>query len=175
MSSGERHEELSETTAGHSDSDIAKLVPVGESIRYRRRAQTAEKEAEILAEALVHARSEASRLTEQLNNIQLEKKLTEKLAAAGTIDPAGAVLIARAGMEGADEMDLDRVVEQLKKEKQYLFGGETVKAMSAQKTAPAKDRVVNNRTVLERAAKKAATTGGRADLQEYLRLRRNFV
>jgi len=34
-----------------------------------------------------------------------------------------AVLVAKARMEGETEADLDSVIEQLKKEKQYLFGG----------------------------------------------------
>ena len=42
-----RDNDLSETTAGHSDiNNSTKLVPVVESIRYRKRAQSAEKEAE---------------------------------------------------------------------------------------------------------------------------------
>jgi len=70
---------------------------------------------------------------------------------------------------------LDGVVEQLKKEKQYLFGSKTNEVMAAKRTAPVKERVQSNRGVLEKAAEKAATTGNRADLQEYLKLRRNFV
>jgi len=77
-------------------------------------------------------------------------------------------------MEGQTEADLDGVIEQLKKEKQYLFGGVSG-TVTAKKTAGAKERMTNNQTVLERAAKKAATTGNRTDLQEYLKLRRNFI
>ena len=70
---------------------------------------------------------------------------------------------------------MDGVIEQLKKEKQYLFAGNNSSTATAKKTAGAKDRIENSQTILERAAKKAATTGNRIDLQEYLRLRRNFV
>jgi hypothetical protein len=77
-------------------------------------------------------------------------------------------------MEGQTEADLDGVIEQLKKEKQYLFAGVSG-TVTAKKTAGAKERMTNNQTVLERAAKKAATTGNRTDLQEYLKLRRNFI
>jgi hypothetical protein len=85
-----------------------------------------------------------------------------------------AVLLAKAKMEGQTEADLDGVIVQLKKEKQYLFAGVSG-AITAKKTAGAKERTTNNQTVLERAAKKAATTGNRTDLQEYLKLRRNFI
>jgi hypothetical protein len=69
---------------------------------------------------------------------------------------------------------VDSVIKQLQKEKQYLFVG-SGGAVTAKKTAGARERGESNQTVLERAAKKAATTGSRTDLQEYLKLRRNFV
>jgi len=165
---------LSEDIAGHSDNDSFKLVPVAESIRYRKRAQSAEKKAEALAEQLAQARSEVSRMDEQLSDIQLEQKLTCKLAAAGVVDMEAAVLIAKARVEGERGADLDSVVEQLKREKQYLFG-DNRRVVAAKKTAGVKDQMQNNQMVLEGAAKKAATTGNRTDLQEYLKLRRSFV
>jgi hypothetical protein len=166
---------LSETIAGQGDSDNLKLVPVAESIRYRKRAQSAEKRNEALAERLKEAESEATKISEQLNNIRSEQELMRKLAVAGAIDLETAVSVAKARMGGEAQMDLDGVIEQLKKEKQYLFGNNTGGAVTAKKTAGAKDRIQNNQTILERAAKKAAMTGSRTDLQEYLKLRRNFV
>jgi len=167
---------LSEDTAGHTNSDVdnLKLVPVAESIRYRKRAQSAEKKTEALAEQLREAKSEAKKMAEQLSSIEVEQKLARKLAAAGTVDLETAVLISKAKMEGQTQADLDGVVEQLKREKQYLFTGSSG-AVTAKKTAGAKDRIQNSQTILERAAKKAATTGNRTDLQEYLKLRRNFI
>jgi hypothetical protein len=167
--------DLSETTAEHSDiNNSTKLVPVAESIRYRKRAQSAEKEAETLAEQLAQARAEVSQMAEQLRGIEDEQKLMRKLAAAGAVDLEAAVLIAKARIEAQDGADLDGVIGQLKKEKQYLFacGGNYG---VAKKTAGVKDRMQNSQSILERAAKKAATTGNRTDLQEYLKLRRNFV
>jgi hypothetical protein len=86
-----------------------------------------------------------------------------------------AVLIAKARMKDSDEADIDGLIGQLKKEKQYLFADSSNSVVPVKKTAAAKDRMANNQTILERAAKKAATTGNRTDLQEYLKLRRNFV
>ena len=166
---------LSETIAGQGDSDNLKLVPVAESIHYRKRAQSAEKRNEALAERLKEAESEATKISEQLNNIRVEQELMRKLAVAGAIDLETAVSVAKARMEGEAQMDLDGAIEQLKKEKQYLFGNNNGGAVTAKKTAGAKDRIQNNQTILERAAKKAAMTGSRTDLQEYLKLRRNFV
>jgi len=174
MNSGEAQDILSADTTGHGDDDNLKLVPVSESIRYRKRAQSAEKKIESLAEQLAEAKAEAKKTAEQLKSIQVEQKLVCELTAAGAVDLETAVLIAKARMEGEDEADIDSVIRQLKKEKQYLFGG-VGRTVKATKTAGAKERTESNQTVLERAAKKAATTGSRTDLQEYLKLRRNFI
>ena len=50
---------LSGTEAGHSnvEGDNSKLVPVTEPIRYRKRAQSAERKAETLAEQLAEVES----------------------------------------------------------------------------------------------------------------------
>jgi len=166
---------LSEDTDGDFDGDNLKLVPVAESIRYRKRAQSAEKRNEILAEQLNQAESKVKKVAEQLSKVQFEKSLTHKLAAAGVVDLETAVLIAKTRMEDSNEAGLDGVIEQLKKEKQYLFRNDNNEVTAAQRTSGAKDRETGNQAVLERAAKTAATTGNRTDLQEYLKLRRNFL
>jgi len=174
MSQTETQDILSETEVEARDGDNLKLVPVAESIRYRKRAQGAEKKVEALAEELAEAKTQAAKMSKQLRNVQTEQKLMRKLAAAGALDLEAAVLIAKTRIEDEPEADLDGVIEQLKKEKQYLFTGVSG-AVTAKKTAGAKERVTNSQTVLEAAAKRATTTGNRADLQKYLRLRRNFL
>ncbi|HUT46245.1 MAG TPA: hypothetical protein VMX36_08150 [Sedimentisphaerales bacterium] len=174
MSPIETQDILSEDITPASDNDNARLVPVAESIRYRKRAQSAEKKIEALTEQLAQAKSQTAELSEQLSDIQTEQKLMRQLAAAGAVDLETAVLIARARMQDKVDADVTGVIEQLKKEKQYLFSGNSPGAAPT-KTAGARDRVTNSQTLLERAAKKAATTGNRTDLHEYLKLRRNFI
>ena len=174
MKPGEAQEVVSAGTAEPGESDDFKLVPVSESIRYRRRAQSAEKKIEALAEQLAEAKAEAITTAKQLSRIQAEQELVRKLAAAGTVDLEATLLIAKARLEGEAEADVDSVIKQLKKEKQHLFAG-SGGAVTAKKTAGARERGESNQTILERAAKKAATTGNRGDLEEYLKLRRNFL
>jgi len=157
-----------------SDNDVAKTVPMAESIRYRKRAQSAEKKAEDLAEQLAEANQKVAQISQDLDQVQTEQKLTHRLAAAGVTDLEAAVLLAKARMKGAADGNVDACLEQLKKEKSYLFGG-SAQTVTSRKTAGAKDRVTRSQTVLERAAKKAARTGHRTDLQEYLKLRRNLI
>ena len=174
MSPIETQDILSEDTTPASDNDSTKLVPVAESIRYRKRAQSAEKKIEALTEQLAQAKTQTAELSEQLIEFQTEQKLLRQLAAAGAFDLETAMLIARARIKDNDDADVAGVIEQLKKEKQFLFATGSP-GPSQTKTAGARDRVTNSQALLERAAKKAATTGSRTDLHEYLKLRRDFL
>ena len=170
----ETQEVLSEDTAQSQDSDDVKLVPVAESIRYRKRAQSAEKKIEGLNEQLAQAQQQSEKLSEQLSDIRAEQDLMRKLISAGAVDVESAVLLAKARMQDKKDSDADNVIEQLKKEKQYLFE-QTGKNVTVTKTSGAKERDAGVHTILERAAKKAAATGSRTDLHEYLKLRRNYL
>lgn len=166
---------LSEAKAGQDDVDNSKLVPVAESIRYRKRAQSAEKKVETLSGELAQAKSQIGGMAEELSGLKIEQELIRKLVAAGTVDLEAAMLIAKARAEGESDSDLDGVIEQLRKEKQYLFGKYKDVTVTAGKTAGAKDPVTGSQAILERAAKRAAATGNRTDLQEYLKLRRDVI
>jgi len=174
MSPTETQDILSEDITPAIDNDSTKLVPLAESIRYRKRAQSAEKKIEELTEQLAQAKTQTAELSDQLSNIQTEQKLTRQLAAAGAVDLETAVLIARVRLQDKSDADVTDVIEQLKKEKQFLFAAGSSGPVPT-KTAGARDRVTNSQTLLEKAAKKAATTGSRTDLHEYLKLRRNFI
>lgn len=164
------------TEVEQADGEGLKLVPVAESIRYRRRAQSAERKVEALANQLSQLESQTAQMVEQLGDIQLERELMHKLAAAGVVDLEGAVLIAKTRLKGQEKADLDGCVEQLRKEKQYLFVDKLLRSSAViQKTAGVKDIATTAQTVLEKAAKRAAVTGSRTDLQDYLKLRRNFL
>jgi len=183
--------------AGQGEVDDVKFVPVGESIRYRRRAQGAEKRVDELAGELADAKAEATRLADELKATRREQELMKRLASEGTRDLEAAMLIAKArlagkdqadsthsassGQAGSPQADLGGVIEQLKKEKGYLFPrpdsgqvGEKTSGSATARTSPAKEQR-SGAGVLERAAKRAAGTGSRSDLQEYMRRRRSIV
>jgi len=174
MSLVETQEVMSEDAAGTGEIESLKLVPVAESIRYRKRAQSAEKKVEALTEQLAEAKSQAAGIAAELSGIRSEQELARKLAGSGVVDLETAVLLAKAKMQEQEGADLDGVIEQLKAEKQYLFA-ESNRGAAAPKTSGARDRTQHNHAALERAAKRAAATGNRADLQEYLKLRRSFM
>ena len=166
-------QDMSEDKVSQEEVGNVRTVPVAEAVRYHKRAQSAERRAEELAEELADARAEAERLSGELKNTQNEQELIKRLTAEGAKDLEAAVLIAKARMAREDKADLNSVVEQLKREKQYLFS-EKPTGEATLRTSPAKEpRGAAGR--IERAAKRAADTGSRVDLQEYMRKRRCVI
>ena len=164
-----------EEKTGGSDADSMKLVPVSESIRYRKRAQLAEKQNEQLMEQLEQTRSQAQDLGERISEMETERKLTSRLAQAGAIDVEAAVLLAKARLGSGQGEDIDGVVDGLVKEKGYLFGTSQAISSGSQKTSGVRDKRTGAEAVLSRAAKRAAQSGDRIDIAEYMKLRRNFL
>ena len=119
---------------------------------------------------LENQKTKVTELTEKLQAAQLEKQLAGKLAQAGAIDIEGALAIAKEKI-ASDNLDINQCVDELKKQKHYLFTTSADKVTIPGKTAGARDKG-SGQTLLEKAAQKAAKTGNRADLHEYLRLRR---
>ncbi|MCK4999024.1 MAG: hypothetical protein KAS23_05800 [Anaerohalosphaera sp.] len=151
-----------------------KLVPVGEAIRYRKRAQLAENQLSELTEKLATVTGEKEGLKDKLGAIELDQKLSGKLVSAGVNDLEAGLLIAKKRLEDDGSSDVDSVVEHLRKEKEYLFaGGERLKL--AGMTSGVKEKASSGRTVLERAGRAAAGSGSRRDVQEYLRVRRQYI
>ena len=136
--------------------------------------QNDEKHREREPDPLAEANEKIAQMSRDLDELQLEQKLTHKLAAAGAVDLETAVLVTKARMSGKAQADIDGCIAQLRKEKAYLFGGPT-ETTGPRRTAPVKDRVAASQATLEQAAQKAAQTGSRADLHHYLKLRKNLL
>ena len=163
------------STSEEETAQEQKLVPVVESIRYRKRAQSAEQRAALLEEELAQSQTTISRLNEQLQEMQTERHLTAQLASAGATDIETAALLVKDRLDKEPKADAVTVISQLRKEKGYLFADDDRSNVAAGKTAGIREKMPSATGTLQRAAKKASHTGSRADLQEYLRLRRNFV
>jgi len=161
---------LSEDT----DSGDEKLVPVGEAIRYRKRAQGAEKEAADLAEEAKQLRELNEELTGDLEAMRTDHELMRALSSAGAVDLEAAVLIAKSRLANGEEKEIASVVESLRQEKFSLFGGQA-RRKSTSKSAWVKEKESGGQRVLENTARQAAVSGSRADVHEYMRIRRPFV
>lgn len=169
------------------DSSEPKLVPVGESIKYRRRAQQAEgrcqevqQKLEEIEAQLNSSRDEiataeaqrdeaASHATEVENRLSLERKLAR--AGAVDIETASLLLSRRLDMsEPLDDEQLNRQVEQLLLDKPFLVAANVGDLPG--KTASPRPLEDASAADLADAARRALGSGDRRDIAEYLRLRR---
>jgi len=152
---------------------VEKTVPVSEAIRYRKRAQAAEQQAEELTRQVEQLRREHGQLTEQLQSQRHDEEMSKRLTAAGVTDVEAGVLLTRKRM--GDGGDLDAAIERLRQDKPHLFPSPQREANSApKKTAGAKERPGTSPTMAQ-AAQQAAASGRRSDVHEYMRVRRTRV
>ncbi len=168
---------MDQTKNQNSNTDTAETndyVPVGESIKYHKRAKNAEKKLKEINEQLETAQTENQKLTRQLDNLRLEQKLSVELLKAGAVDTDTAVLLIKQRLDDNEDLEPGDVIDQLRKEKAFLFADETEIAPAMESTRTARQRF-SHKDGLEQAAKKAARSGSARDLQQYLKLRRNCI
>jgi hypothetical protein len=167
-------QEEKEVVSEEAESTDAKLVSVSESIKYRKRAQSAEKQLIELVEQLNQTKAENEKLCGKLGTIETEHKLTETLHIAGVKDIESAVLLARKRLDESQSKDVAEIVAQLKNEKGFLFddsNGSSAGVLSS-KTSGVRGKISSARAHIERQAKRAAQSQSKADMMEYLRARR---
>ena len=162
-----------------------KLVPVGESIKYRRRAQQAEGRMTQLEQQLTQlqeqlqtrgdelATAEAQRdearqqMTQQNNQFSADRLLIQ----AGVVDLEAAHLLLQNRVDLGDELEpaeIEQAVQQLLVDKPFLRGGSALPPRSASARRP----VMSLTARIASAADRAVASGDRRDVAEYLRLRR---
>lgn len=164
-----------------------KLVPVSESIRYRRRAQQAEQRTEQLEqqlqetqtqlqqqlEQLAQAESQRDELSDHLARVHHEGRVDSMLREFGVIDTEAAALLLNQRDDltpDTEDARLRHAIESLLTDRPYLSGQSA--ARLPEQTATGRDRAGGARVV--EAARRAARSGDRRDVAEYLRLRRQL-
>jgi len=143
-----------------------KLVPVGEAIRYRKRAQTAEQQLGELHDRLADLQSRFDDSQQTITSLERRQKIDALLTDSDAIDLEAARLLTEISVSQMDEPDVIAAVSDLRRQKPYLFRHRpslTHSAMSPHIDAPSTQQA---------AAERAVATGDRRDLLDYLRLRR---
>lgn len=144
MSDEETRVSAEESRAEAGGTGEEKRVPVVEAIRYRKRAQAAEKELSELKE--LH--------DEQGKELEQLKEQAEKFNALQPPPPSGVLSLERGRANN-------------------FLQGESHSGVMTQGVK--ETRTGGARNMLDAAATRAAQSGKRADVQEYLRVRRNYV
>ena len=148
--------------------DTPKLVPVTESIRYRRRAQAAEAKLGELQSQFDRIQQDLHETRSALDAVERRRAIDELLIAADTIDLEAARLLTEAAVVEMDEPDVGAAVEELHARKPYLFRQRSHGAGGSMSPKP---RPGDNGQLGD-AAEHASMSGDRRDLLRYLRLRR---
>jgi hypothetical protein len=171
---------------------------VQESIRYRRRAQEAERraealEAEVLAlreaedghagaleQELAQVRGEAESLRSQMEMVQRDRALERELARAGCTDTETALALARERLAGGPPPeDLTALARGLLEEKPHLRAAPDTPArvpatrgLPPRTVAPQPPAQATPRRQADRLAEQARQSGSATDLMAYMRARR---
>lgn len=156
------------------DGDNAKVVPVSESIKYRRRAQGAEKQLAELQKQLSDTEAENQKLQSSLSQLEHDSKVNQMLSQVGARDIEAVKLLVDKRMKGSEENDVSKVIDDLRKEKHFLFDNQSEQnsAKVGQVTRGVKTKVSSTDQYLNRHAKRAIATGSRDDIMQYLQARR---
>lgn len=152
--------------AHHHDPD--KLVPVSESIRYRKRAQTAEQALEQMKSRLHDLSRTLSDNEQTIAALERRQRIDALLSDADAVDLEAARLLTEVAVTQMEDQDVAVAVEDLRRHKPYLF---RQRRESAQAMGLAPNESADG-SPLDQAAELAVASGDRRDLLRYLRLRR---
>ena len=152
------------------------LVPVSEAIKYRKRAQAAEQQLELLSKQFKEKENVQEAIENKLNEARQETELTQQLVLAGATDVEAALLLTQKQLRMGEIKDVKVLVSDLREERPYLFSDRVngTTAVLAGPTAVVHSNDGANVSKLSRLAHQAQNSGTRKDMQEYLRLRRSM-
>jgi hypothetical protein len=179
-------EDVKEPQVNEPDAPAGEPAPAAETARHRRaaqqaqaRCQTVEKQLAELRqqmegrlEQLATAEAQRDELSHQLDTTRRRASAERMLAACGAADLEAGMALLEKRMDFSQDLEDSRVasaIEGLVAEKPFLLGPP---AALPGKTAGAKARRPGPAQQLARAAARAATSGSRRDVADYLRLRR---
>ena len=170
-------ETAAENQIEQSSDDSSQILPVTQAIRYRKRAQAAEKQlAEVKSELQINQKSRQE-AAEQLQATRRENDLTQQLVKAGVTDLEVALLLAEKLLKNSsdEQPDVNSAIESLRRQRPSLFGGRDNSIASvAGPTAGVHSADSRLQSSISASAQQAQRTGSRNDVCQYLRLRRKF-
>lgn len=144
-----------------------KLVPVTEAIRYRKRAQAAEQQLQEFQEQMQQHQQQLEAAQQTIDRMERRERIDTLLSESDAVDLGVARLLTEQAVEQMDDPDVDMAVRDLRRHKPYLFH-----RRSTASPAMAPRTGTDPQGPADHAAERAADSGNRRDLLDYLRLRR---
>ena len=172
-------EEFANPRPGILDTQVeeVKRVPVIEAIRYRKRAQAAEKQVEDLQEQLALVEEHLHETKVQIDDAQRDQEIHQALVDAGAMDVDTARLLVQKVLdEGTGDSGgcgIEEVVRVVRERKPFLFRADSTESNnSAVMGGHLRPLHTQRATPLHHAASEARHSGRKQDLLRYMRLRR---
>jgi hypothetical protein len=149
-----------------------RLVNVAEAIRYRKRAQAAEKELEQVRQSLAQSQQQSEEIQARLEQVERRAAIDARLMEVGAADLQAARLLVESALGGEQSSDVEAAIEEVQRERPHLFrfGSHRALAGAMGPTVPAADHGSRN---IQRAAAVARRSGHNADVMHYMTLRRS--
>lgn len=149
-------------------------VPVGEAIRYRKRAQDAETRAGALQGRVKELEATLAQTREALDAVERRGEIDRALVKADAIDVETVRLLTELTVQEMDGGDVEAAVADLRRRKPFLFrngAGSRPGSVSAAMSGRTRQAGSEGERLVE-AAEVAARSGDRGALLRYLRARR---
>ena len=146
------------------------LVNVAEAIRYRKRAQAAEKELAELRTQLQESQQQSQNVRDRLTQVERRAAIDAQLAEAGAADLQAARLLVNAALGEDDGMEIAAAIQAVRRQRPQLFRAAAAVATSM---GPAVHAVDHGSRDIHRAANIARRSGHNADVMHYMNLRRS--
>lgn len=144
-----------------------KRVPVTEAIRYRKRAQAAEQQLQEIQQQMQQHQHQLETARKTIDRLERRERIDALLNDSDAVDLGVARLLTEQAVEQMDEPDVELAIRDLRRHKPYLFHRRTTPSPAM---APRLNE--DGQFPVDHAAERAADSGSRRDLLDYLRLRR---
>jgi ribonuclease D len=123
-----------------------------------------------MQQKLREVQTQKEQIVKELSQVRQEQALRAKLYAGGVLDEEAAMLVVQSRLSQDDKAEPGKVIEQVRREKPYLFEAVSVPAFTP--TRGTKEKVNALAQKVMAAASKAYKTAGRTELMEYMKARR---
>ncbi|MCL4197774.1 MAG: hypothetical protein KJZ69_09815 [Phycisphaerales bacterium] len=149
-----------------------RLVSVSEAIRYRKRAQAAERELAETRARLEEATREAQAAQQRLAQVERRAAIEAGLVESGATDLEAARLLVESALNEG-EADVAAAIENVRRRRPQMFRTNHSAPRHTAAMGPAVQPAVQGERDLDRAAIAARRSGHNADVMHYMNLRRS--
>ncbi len=165
-------EASSEGASETAQEPVPRLVNVNEAIRYRKRAQAAERDLAETRARLEEAKREAQAVLQRLAQSERRAAIDAGLVESGATDLEAARLLVEASLNEG-EADVAAAIENVRRQRPQMFRTNHSAPRHTAAMGPAVRTAPETGRDIEHAARAAKRSGHNADVMHYMNLRRS--